>query len=191
VPRLEGLAQLELDAAALDGARADVAAWRGAVGDFARDRARELGHQLRSEGARPPPLREAGGETRRGALSAITMLSFARDTGGPTVVPANTLVGTRGGVTFATVTPLLFESGQTGPLQVAALARLLDVEADAVAREAAARLRAAVDEVVGIAIAEGVAPTELDAAVRRRPWPTREPGEVRPSPLGHERQAPR
>ena len=61
-------------------------------------------------------------------------------------------------------------------LQVAALARLLDVEADAVAREAAARLRAAVDEVVGIAIAEGVAPTELDAAVRRRPWPTREPG---------------
>jgi len=65
---------------------------------------------------------EAGGETRRGALSAISMLSFSRDTGGPTVVPANTLVGTRGGVTFATVTPLLFESGQTGPLQVAALA---------------------------------------------------------------------
>ncbi len=38
------------------------------------------------------------------------------------MVPANTLVGTRGGVTFATVTPLLFESGQTGPIMVAVLA---------------------------------------------------------------------
>jgi len=44
----------DADAAALDVARTDVAAWRGAVGDFARDRARELGHQLRAEGVRPP-----------------------------------------------------------------------------------------------------------------------------------------
>lgn len=57
------------DAAALDGARADVAAWRAAVGDFARDRARELGHQLRAEAARPPVADD--GEDRRGeALEA-------------------------------------------------------------------------------------------------------------------------
>ena len=53
----------DADAAVLDGARADVAAWRGAVGDFARDRARELGHQLRSEDARPPHTQ---GDERRG-----------------------------------------------------------------------------------------------------------------------------
>jgi len=57
-------------------------------------------------------------------------------------------------------------------LQVAGLARLLGVEADAVARDAAARLRAEVDATVAVANAEGVAPAELDAAVRRRPWPT-------------------
>ena len=55
----------EADAAKLDGARADVAAWRGAVGDFARDRARELGHQLRAEGARPP-LGDEADDPRRG-----------------------------------------------------------------------------------------------------------------------------
>ncbi|MDF1522759.1 MAG: hypothetical protein P1P87_08070, partial [Trueperaceae bacterium] len=42
------------DAAALDVARADVAAWRSAVGDFARDRGTELARSLRAEGARPP-----------------------------------------------------------------------------------------------------------------------------------------
>jgi S-DNA-T family DNA segregation ATPase FtsK/SpoIIIE len=42
------------DASKLDVARADVAAWRSAVGDFARDRGAELAHQLRAEGARPP-----------------------------------------------------------------------------------------------------------------------------------------
>ncbi|MBW6457287.1 MAG: hypothetical protein K0A98_15505, partial [Trueperaceae bacterium] len=52
------------DAAALDGARTDVAAWRGAVGDFARDRARELGHQLRAEGVRPPQAHDDGDERR-------------------------------------------------------------------------------------------------------------------------------
>ena len=56
----EAMASLrDADAAALDGARADVAAWRGAVGDFARDRARELGTQLRAEAARPPLADEA------------------------------------------------------------------------------------------------------------------------------------
>ncbi len=44
----------QADAAGLDVARADVAAWRSAVGDFARDRAQELAHQLRAEAARPP-----------------------------------------------------------------------------------------------------------------------------------------
>ena len=53
----------DADAAVLDGARADVAAWRGAVGDFARDRARELGHQLRSEDVRPPHTQD---DDRRG-----------------------------------------------------------------------------------------------------------------------------
>ncbi|MFN2323670.1 MAG: DNA translocase FtsK, partial [Trueperaceae bacterium] len=42
------------DASKLDMARADVAAWRSAVGDFARDRGAELALQLRAEGARPP-----------------------------------------------------------------------------------------------------------------------------------------
>ncbi len=42
------------DASKLDVARADVAAWRSAVGDFARDRGAELALQLRAEGARPP-----------------------------------------------------------------------------------------------------------------------------------------
>jgi DNA segregation ATPase FtsK/SpoIIIE, S-DNA-T family len=55
---------LDADAAALDGARTDVAAWRGAVGDFARDRARELGHQLRAEGVRPPQAHGEGDERR-------------------------------------------------------------------------------------------------------------------------------
>jgi len=54
----------DADAAALDGARTDVAAWRGAVGDFARDRARELGHQLRAEGVRPPQAHDEGDERR-------------------------------------------------------------------------------------------------------------------------------
>jgi len=53
----------DADAAVLDGARADVAAWRGAVGDFARDRARELGHQLRAEDVHPPHTQ---GDERRG-----------------------------------------------------------------------------------------------------------------------------
>ena len=54
----------DADAAALDGARTDVAAWRGAVGDFARDRARELGHQLRAEAVRPPQAHDEGDERR-------------------------------------------------------------------------------------------------------------------------------
>ena len=49
----------------LDTARADVAAWRSAVGAFARDRAREMAHQLRAEVAQPPL--NHGGEGVRGA----------------------------------------------------------------------------------------------------------------------------
>ena len=44
------------DASKLDVARADVAAWRSAVGDFARDRGAELALQLRAEGARAPGM---------------------------------------------------------------------------------------------------------------------------------------
>jgi uncharacterized phage protein gp47/JayE len=62
------------------------------------------------------------GETRRGALAAVVPISFTRASGGPTVVPVGTLVGTAGGVTFATVSLLSFASGQVGPLTVAALA---------------------------------------------------------------------
>ena len=48
--------------ASLDAARADVAAWRGAVGDFARDRAREIAHQLQAEHAQPPSEVGDGGQ---------------------------------------------------------------------------------------------------------------------------------
>lgn len=65
---------------------------------------------------------ELGGETRRGALAAIVMLEWSRQAGAATVIPANTLVGTVGGVTFFTVAPLAFEAAQTGPLLMAALA---------------------------------------------------------------------
>lgn len=62
--------------ATLDAARADVAAWRGAVGDFARDRAREIGHQLRAEQAQPPS--EAGAFGLRG-VSFDDWARHARD----------------------------------------------------------------------------------------------------------------
>jgi XTP/dITP diphosphohydrolase len=67
-------------------------------------------------------------------------------------------------------------------LQVAALARLLDVEADAVARDAAARLRTAVDAAVSVAEAQGVVPSELDVSVRHRPWPTHGEGSAPDAP---------
>ncbi len=58
-------------AAGLDVARGDAAAWRAAVGDFARDRAQELGHLLRSEGARAPdgsPTLDAWARERKAVL---------------------------------------------------------------------------------------------------------------------------
>jgi DNA segregation ATPase FtsK/SpoIIIE, S-DNA-T family len=60
--------------ASLDAARADVAAWRSAVGDFARDRAREIAHQLRAEVAQPP---SEGGD---GAQRGYTFDDWARHT---------------------------------------------------------------------------------------------------------------
>ena len=62
------------------------------------------------------------GETREGAQSAIVSVRFTRQTGGPTTIPAGTLVGTDGGVTFATVLTVGFASGEVGPLDVAAIA---------------------------------------------------------------------
>lgn len=61
-------------------------------------------------------------EIRSGASSAIVPIVWRRDPGGPTVVPAGTLVGTRGGVTFSTVAALQFAANETGPLTIAALA---------------------------------------------------------------------
>jgi len=61
-------------------------------------------------------------EVRRGALSSIVPLIFKRDTGGPTVIPAGTLAGTGGGVTFTTIAAVNALSGETGPFTVAALA---------------------------------------------------------------------
>ena len=59
---------------------------------------------------------------RRGALSAIVPLTFTRDAGGPTVIPAGTLGGTKGGVTFSTVAAINVLAGEVGPFTVAALA---------------------------------------------------------------------
>lgn len=60
------------------------------------------------------------GETRKGALSAIVPVVFRRQSGAATTIPAGTLVGTSGGVTFETIAALTFQPGQIGPLTVAA-----------------------------------------------------------------------
>jgi len=57
-------------------------------------------------------------------------------------------------------------------VQATGLARVLGVEADATAREAGARLRAAVDTVVTRAAGEGVEPATLPEAERLAAWPT-------------------
>jgi len=57
-------------------------------------------------------------------------------------------------------------------VQATGLARVLGVEADATAREAGARLRAAVDTVVTRAAGEGVEPASLPEAERHAAWPT-------------------
>jgi XTP/dITP diphosphohydrolase len=57
-------------------------------------------------------------------------------------------------------------------VQATGLARVLGVEADATAREAGARLRAAVDTVVTRAAGEGVEPAALPEAERHAAWPT-------------------
>lgn len=62
------------------------------------------------------------GETRNGSQSAIAYVEFTRQTGGPTLVPAGTIVGTDGGVTFSTVLTIGFASGEVGPIGVAAIA---------------------------------------------------------------------
>jgi XTP/dITP diphosphohydrolase len=56
-------------------------------------------------------------------------------------------------------------------VQATGLARVLGVEADATAREAGARLRAAVDTVVTRAAGEGVEPASLPEAERHAAWP--------------------
>lgn len=53
---------------------------------------------------------------RRGALSAIAYLRWDRQAGSSTTVPAGTLVSTAGGVTFRTVTDLIFPTSSIGPL---------------------------------------------------------------------------
>lgn len=62
------------------------------------------------------------GETRYGAQSAIASVVFTRQTGGPTTIPAGTVVGTDGGVTFTTVATVGFASGEVGPLEAAVIA---------------------------------------------------------------------
>ena len=57
-------------------------------------------------------------------------------------------------------------------VQATGLARVLGVEADATAREAGARLRAAVDTVVTRAAGAGVEPAALPEAERHAAWPT-------------------
>jgi hypothetical protein len=65
-------------------------------------------------------------------------------------------------------------TGLVGDLlvQVAGLARVLGLEADATAREAGARLRGAVDAVVARAADAEVEAVALPAAERFRAWPT-------------------
>jgi XTP/dITP diphosphohydrolase len=57
-------------------------------------------------------------------------------------------------------------------VQATGLARVLGVEADATAREAGARLRAAVDTVVARAAGAGVEPASLPESERHAAWPT-------------------
>ena len=57
-------------------------------------------------------------------------------------------------------------------VQAAGLARTLGVEADATAREAGARLRTAVDRIVGRAAGEGIEPAALAEQERQAAWPT-------------------
>jgi uncharacterized protein YabN with tetrapyrrole methylase and pyrophosphatase domain len=57
-------------------------------------------------------------------------------------------------------------------VQATGLARVLGVEADATAREAGARLRAAVDSVVTRASGDGVEPGTLPEAERYAAWPS-------------------
>lgn len=61
-------------------------------------------------------------EQRRGALSAIVPIVFARSVGGPTVIPAQTIVGTAGGVTFTTIAAINAGNGEVGPFTAFALA---------------------------------------------------------------------
>jgi len=56
-------------------------------------------------------------------------------------------------------------------VQATGLARVLGVEADATARDAGARLRAAVDTIVARAAGEGVEPATLPEAERLAAWP--------------------
>jgi XTP/dITP diphosphohydrolase len=57
-------------------------------------------------------------------------------------------------------------------VQAAGLARVLGVEADATAREAGARLRTAVDTIVGRAASAGLEPSGLPEHERHAAWPT-------------------
>ena len=57
-------------------------------------------------------------------------------------------------------------------VQAAGLARVLGVEADATAREAGARLRTAVDTLVGRAASAGLEPSGLPEHERHAAWPT-------------------
>jgi XTP/dITP diphosphohydrolase len=56
-------------------------------------------------------------------------------------------------------------------VQVSALARSLDLEADAAARSAGARMRAAVTELLALATRRGIEVGGLDPDERRRAWP--------------------
>lgn len=61
-------------------------------------------------------------QQRKGALSSIVPVVFTRQSGGPTVIPAITVVGTKGGVTFKTVAAVNVLSGEVGPFTATALA---------------------------------------------------------------------
>jgi DNA segregation ATPase FtsK/SpoIIIE, S-DNA-T family len=65
---------------ALDDARGDASAWADAVGDFARDRAAELGAQLREEGARPelPEAMDYALEAAPGGARRLPLDDWAR-----------------------------------------------------------------------------------------------------------------
>lgn len=65
---------------------------------------------------------ELGGETRNGALAAIVPLEWSRSPGAGTTVPAGTIVGTDGGVTFETVTAVAFSNTEIGPLTTTGVA---------------------------------------------------------------------